>query len=260
MDRLPTLFLSHGAPDLPIQERPVTQFLRSLSAQFPKPRAILVISAHWLTARPRVSKALQPKTIHDFSGFPSALYDLQYPAPGAPELADRVAELIDGCELHPTRGLDHGTWTPLMLAYPEADIPVTQLSIQPDQDPTYHWQLGQALAPLLNEGVLIIGSGSATHNFAAFGTEYEAPVPQWVQIFDEWLAQTIASGDWSALLDYRQRAPFAIENHPTEEHLLPLFVALGAGGTIVQGTQLHRGYSYGAFSMAAYAFREESPN
>jgi 4,5-DOPA dioxygenase extradiol len=199
-----------------------------------------------------------PSHLGDFSGFPAALYDLQYPAPGAPELADRVMELIDGCELHSTRGLDHGTWTPLMLAYPEADIPVTQLSIQPDRDPTYHWQLGQALAPLRDEGVLMIGSGSATHSFSAFSPNYETPPPQWVQIFDEWLAQTIERGDWSALLDYRKVAPFAIENHPTEEHLLPLFVALGAGGTIVQGMQLHRGYSYGAFSMAAYAFREES--
>jgi 4,5-DOPA dioxygenase extradiol len=255
MDRLPSLFLSHGAPDLPIQERPVARFLRSLAAQFPKPQAILVISAHWLTDRPTVSKALQPKTIHDFSGFPAALYDLQYPAPGASVLADRVLELLHGCEVHATRGLDHGAWTPLILAYPEADIPVTQLSIQPDRDPTYHWQLGQALAPLRAEGVLIVGSGSATHNFSGFNPEYEATTPQWVRIFDEWLAKTIEQGDWSALLNYRTQAPFGIENHPTEEHLLPLFVALGAGGAIAQGTQLHQGYSYGALSMAAYAFQ-----
>lgn len=258
MNKLPAIFLSHGAPDLTIREGAVTHFLRALHEQFPKPKAILVISAHWLTNSPMVSAAPHPRTIYDFSGFPEPLYQLNYPAPGAPELADRVVSLLTQanipCETHPERGFDHGTWTPLILAYPAADIPVTQLSIQYYRDPRYHWQLGQALAPLRQEGVLIMGSGGITHNLNAFGEDYNAPPLYWVQQFDQWLAKTIEQGNWEALIGYRQLAPYAPENHPTEEHLLPLFVALGAGGATAKGIQLHRSYTYGAFSMAAYAF------
>ncbi|WP_228061772.1 DODA-type extradiol aromatic ring-opening family dioxygenase [[Phormidium] sp. LEGE 05292] len=206
-----------------------------------------------------VSAAKQPRTIHDFSGFPEPLYQLKYPAPGAPELAERIVSLLAQanipCDIHPERGLDHGAWTPLILAYPAADIPVTQLSIQYYRDPLYYWQLGQALEPLRHEGVLIVGSGGTTHNFYAFDEDYHAEPPYWVQQFDEWLAKTIEQGNWEALIGYRQLAPFASENHPTEEHLLPLFVALGAGGATARGIRLHRSYTYGAFSMAAYAFK-----
>jgi 4,5-DOPA dioxygenase extradiol len=150
MDALPTLFLSHGAPDLPLQHGAVTEFLRSLHQQFPKPKAILVVSAHWYSAMPMVSQAVAPRTIHDFSGFPAALYKLDYPAPGSPKLADRVVTLLNqagiSAQTDPDRGFDHGTWTPLILAYPAADIPVVQLSIQYHRDVTYHRQLGQALA------------------------------------------------------------------------------------------------------------------
>jgi len=259
MDTLPTIFLSHGAPDLVIRESAVTQFLRDLHQQFPQPKAILVISAHWNSQLPMVSAAKHPKTIYDFSGFPEQLYHLSYPAPGAPELSDRILSLLHQAgipgDLHPSRGLDHGAWTPLILAYPAADIPVTQLSIQSHLNPLHHWQIGQALAPLRHEGVLIIGSGSATHNLAAFNRDYHAPPPNWVQEFDRWLSNTIEQGNWETLLQYRELAPYAQENHPTEEHLLPLFVALGAGGVAVQGKQLHSSYVYGVFSMAAYAFR-----
>jgi 4,5-DOPA dioxygenase extradiol len=255
---LPAIFLSHGAPDLTIRDGAVTHFLKSLAQKFPKPQAILVVSAHWNSDLPMVSAAKNPKTIHDFSGFPQALYEIEYPAPGAPELADRVVGLLNQagipCETHPTRGFDHGAWTPLLLAYPAAEIPVTQLSIQYDRDPLHHWKVGQALELLRSEGVLIIGSGSATHNLSAFSEHYDDPPPSWVQQFDEWLAQTIIQGDWESLLKYRQVALYAAENHPTDEHLLPLFVALGAGGHQAQGTQLHHSYTYGAFSMAAYAF------
>jgi 4,5-DOPA dioxygenase extradiol len=260
MNSLPTLFLSHGAPDLPLQAGAAGQFLRSLAQKFPQPQAILVISPHWPTEHPQVSAAPQPRTIHDFSGFPAELYQLCYPAPGAPELADRVVALLAQAGIsattHPTRGFDHGTWTPLILAYPNADIPVTQLSLQPDRDPEYHWQLGQALAPLRQSGVLIIGSGSATHNLSAFNPQQDAPPLPWVQEFDDWLAATIERANWEDLRHYRQLAPYAQENHPTPEHLLPLFIALGAAGTNIQGRSLHRSYTYGAFSMAAYAFSE----
>jgi 4,5-DOPA dioxygenase extradiol len=253
---LPAIFISHGAPDLPLRSGEATTFLKQLSQQFPKPKAILVISAHWNTPSPTVSAAAQPKTIHDFSGFPDALYQLTYPVAGAPELAERVVKLLDekglNGQLHPNRGLDHGAWTPLMLSYPLADIPVTQLSIQYALSPKQHFQLGQALEPLRHEGVLILASGGATHNLRAFAEDYDAPPPLWVQQFDDWLAEAIATGNLEALLNYRHLAPHAAENHPTDEHLLPLFVALGAGGD--QRTQLYKGYTYGAFSMAAYAF------
>ena len=258
MNSLPAIFLSHGAPDLPLREGAVTVFLRSLPQQFPRPQAILVISAHWQTDSPLVSIAPHPPTIYDFSGFPATLKQLSYPAPGAPELADRVITLLAHadivCAPHLTRGLDHGAWTPLMLAYPAADIPVTQLSIQSRREPHYHWQLGQALEPLRHEGILIVGSGGITHNLAAFNQQYDAlPLP-WVQQFDEWLATTIQQSNWEALLQYRQYAPYAHANHPTEEHLLPLFMVLGAGGANAKGTQLHHGYIHSALSMAAYAF------
>jgi 4,5-DOPA dioxygenase extradiol len=205
-----------------------------------------------------VSAATNPRTIHDFSGFPQALYKLNYPAPGSPELAERVVTLLAQsriiCETHRSRGFDHGTWTPLILAYPTAEIPVVQLSIQYDRDAVYHRQLGQALGSLREEGVLIIGSGGATHNLSAFSSDDDAPPPPWVKQFDDWLASTIEQGDWESLLHYRSLAPYAQENHPTEEHLLPLFVVLGAAGTNPKGNQLHRSYSYGTFSMAAYSF------
>jgi 4,5-DOPA dioxygenase extradiol len=258
METLPTIFLSHGAPDLPIRSGAVTHFLRSLHQQFPKPKAILVISAHWYSPVPTVSAAAAPRTIHDFSGFPQALYALNYPAPGSPELADRIATLLTQsglpCAIDASRGFDHGTWTPLILAYPAADIPVVQVSVQDHRDVAYHRQLGQALAILRQEGILIVGSGSATHNLNAFGYEYDAAPPVWVQQFDEWLSTTIEAGDWDSLMQYRQLAPYAQENHPTEEHLLPLFVALGAGGPNAKGQLLHRSYTYSVFSMAAYAF------
>ncbi len=258
MNPLPALFISHGAPDLPIRDGAVTHFLKSLHQQFPKPTAILVISAHWHSAEPTVSTAIWPQTIYDFGGFPDAVYQLDYPAPGAPVLAERVIDLLAqaGIPSHadPARGLDHGAWTPLILAYPDADIPVTQLSIQYQAGALHHLKIGQALAPLRAEGVLILASGSATHNLRAFNSCYDAPPPDWVKVFDEWLAERIGAGNWADLLDYRQIAPYAKENHPTDEHLLPLFVALGAGGTNPKGLQLHRSYNYGGFSMAAYAF------
>ncbi|HEY9763363.1 MAG TPA: class III extradiol ring-cleavage dioxygenase [Trichocoleus sp.] len=258
MPRLPVLFISHGAPDLPLRSGAVQDFLRQLPQTLPHPQAILVVSAHWNSPEPWVSAAPEPKTIYDFSGFPDALYQLKYPAAGAPELANRVVELLSkagfAAATHPSRGLDHGAWTPLMLVYPEAQIPVTQLSIQYQQGGEHHFRLGRALEPLRDEGVLIVASGAATHNLRAFNPTYEAPPPDWVTAFDDWLSDAIAQHDTQSLLNYRQLAPHAADNHPTEEHLLPLFVALGAGGKDAQGRQLHSSYTYGVFSMAAYAF------
>lgn len=256
---LPTLFLSHGAPDLPIRTGGTQDFLKGLFQNIPTPKAILVVSAHWLTAQPTISTAAHPATIYDFGGFPPHLYDLVYPAPGYPDLAEKIAKHLTQTGF-PTRtskerGYDHGVWTPLILADPAGQIPVVPLSIQPQETPDYHARLGKNLAFLRDEGVLIIGSGAATHNLYSFGSSYNATPPTWAIAFDAWLADTLAKNDITSLVNYRNLAPYAAQNHPTEDHLLPLFVALGAGTNLAgRGRQIHRGFTYGAFSMAAYAF------
>lgn len=257
---LPTLFVSHGSPDSLLYKSPSRDFLKQLGSQLETPKAILVISAHGASQVPTVSTAIQTTAIHDFWGFPPELYAMSYTALGAPELATQVTKLLAQAgfqvNTNSSQKLDHGAWQPLLLMYPEAQIPVTQLSIQPHLSTSHHLHLGRALASLRQEGVLILTSGSATHNLRAFGAySFDATPPDWVKQFDDWLAMTIAHNDVDALLNYRQQAPYAAQNHPTHEHLLPLFVALGAGGDSVQGMQLHSSFTYGVLSMAAYAFR-----
>jgi 4,5-DOPA dioxygenase extradiol len=258
---IPSIFISHGAPDLPLRPSSVRDFLKRLGETIEKPKAILVISAHWNTDIPMVSGSIRPQTVHDFSGFPPELYRLNYHALGSPQLAERVHHLLQSSnfpsQIVANRGLDHGAWDPLILIYPDADIPVTQLSIQPHLDPAYHLQLGQAIAPLREEGVLILASGTATHNLWAMA-EHDSQPPQWVSEFAEWLNQNVIEGNLQALLDYKNIAPYARKNHPTPEHLLPLFVAIGAGGENSTATQIHQSYTYGVFSMAAYSLFRKS--
>lgn len=263
MVRFPSLFVSHGSPNLPLLPCPARDFLtqlgRDLDAALGKPDQILVISPHWLTTTPIISAAPQMRAIHDFGGFPAELYQMTYPAPGSPNLADAVVAQLQEASIavatYPSRGLDHGAWVPLKLMYPEADIPVTQLSVQPRWTIADQIQLGQALAPLRDNGTLILASGSATHNLSQFGRYAldDAP-PTWVAEFDAWLHGAIALPDRNRLVNYRTLAPHAAQNHPTEEHLLPLFVALGAGGETAAGRLLHASFTYGILSMAAYAF------
>lgn len=259
MAAIPALFVSHGAPTLPLEDSPARHFISRLGAELVPPKAILAISAHWETDKPAVSAAAQPETIHDFHGFPEALYRLRYPAPGSPELADRVAMLLRErgltADIDPSRGLDHGAWTPLLLMYPQAELPVTQLSVQPRRDAAYHWRLGEALRPLREEGVLILASGSATHNLREFrgNNAYSEPAA-WARAFGEWLASTLEHGRTEDLLDYRARAPEAVRNHPTDEHLLPLFVAAGAGTPGERPKRIHSSYAYGVIGMDAYRF------
>jgi 4,5-DOPA dioxygenase extradiol len=254
----PAVFVSHGAPTLAIEQNDTVEFLKRFGEELGRPEAILCVSAHWNTEAPEVSGAETPETIHDFGGFPAELYRMRYPAPGAPNLAGRVCDLLDGaglpCTISPRRGLDHGAWVPLKLIYPEAEVPVTQLSVQPEMGTAHHFRLGRALAPLRDEGVLIIATGSATHNLSLIGRG-EVP-PEWAKEFDEWLYRKITDGALEELLDYRRLAPHATVAHPTEEHLLPLFVALGAGseGPRARGRSLHRGWTWGSLSMAAYGF------
>ncbi|HEX8721533.1 MAG TPA: class III extradiol ring-cleavage dioxygenase [Pyrinomonadaceae bacterium] len=254
----PAVFVSHGAPTLAVEENDTTEFLRRLGGGLGRPRAVLCVSAHWNTMTPTVCAAERPETIHDFGGFPEELYRIRYAAPGAPALAARVAGLLDAsglvCAVSRERGLDHGAWVPLRLMYPSADVPVAQLSIQPQQDPAYHLRLGRALAPLRTEGVLVLATGSVTHNLARLGAG-GAP-PEWAREFEEWLHGKVTGGAVEDLLDYRRLAPHAQTAHPTDEHLLPLFVALGAGGDAdtSRGRSLHRGWTVGSLSMAAYSF------
>lgn len=245
----PPIFISHGAPSLVIDDIPARSFLQNLAPRLNRPKAILVASAHWNTRSPAISAVKAPETIRDFGGFPDELYQMRYTAPGAPELAQRVSELVPGMQVSATRGLDHGAWVPLKLLYPDADIPVTQLSVQPHAGARHHYEMGQSLKPLLDEGVLLMGSGSLTHNLYEIGRA-DANARRAAQEFADWVNEKLLANDVDALLDYRRAAPFAEFNHPTEEHFLPLFVALGAGAG--HAAALHRSMEMGILSMDAY--------
>ena len=247
---MPSLFLSHGAPTLPLTDTPARTFLSGFGATIARPTAILVISAHWETSVPTIGAVDRNDTIHDFGGFPQALYELRYPAPGTPAVAARASDLLraDGieCRIDRSRGLDHGAWVPLLL----------QLSVQPHLGPRHHLLTGRALAPLRQEGVLIIGSGSLTHDLSEFrGHGPNDPAPAWVNAFADWFHSALASGRTEDLLDYRRQAPFAVKNLPSEEHLLPLYTALGAAGENARAERLHASSTYGILRMDVYAFR-----
>ena len=258
MARFPTLFVSHGSPLILTEDTPAAAFLKRLPESLPTPKAILCVSAHWMTVAPEVSMDPIPRTIHDFWGFPEPLYTIEYPAPGAPDIARQAMDLLLRADLPvapaPKHGYDHGTWVPLKLAYPKADIPVVQISVQPRKDALWHFRLGQALAPLRDEGVLIIGSGAMTHNLEAYFTGgYETP-PAWVDAFADWTHTALRERSFGALLDFERAAPYAAENHPTPEHFLPLFAALGAAGERPQAERLHASTDGAVLRMDAYAF------
>ena len=256
---LPTLFISHGSPMLSLTPSPARDALAALPATLPEPpRAILVASAHWERASTALTGSAHPPTIHDFGGFPKALYDIEYPAPGAPDVAARAVALLAAAGIaatvDPARGLDHGAWVPLMVAWPEARVPVLQVSLQSHAGPARQVELGRALAPLRAQGVLVVGSGSWTHDLGRYrGQPIDTAAAADVDAFGDWMAGAVLRGDVAALVDYRAQAPNAVENHPTEEHLLPLFVAMGAAGG-VPGRQIHRSTQYGVLRMDAYAF------
>lgn len=260
MTRLPTLFISHGSPMLALIDSPARRFLQQLGQSLPRPRAIVVVSAHWETlGGPAVSLASRPETIHDFGGFPRALFDIQYPAPGAPEVGEQATALLEAggfaVQRSAGRGLDHGAWVPLLLMYPEADIPTLQVSVLRDGDAGAHERLGQALAALRGQGVLVIGSGSLTHNLYEFrGQDIDDAAPAWVSEFSDWMSDKLLQGEREALLDYRRQAPYAARNHPTAEHLMPLYAAMGAAGPGAQAERIHTSYEYGVLAMDAYAF------
>ena len=256
---LPTLFLSHGSPMTALRDSPARRFFQGLGATLGRPKAILVASAHWETPYPAVNAVAVNDTIHDFGGFPRPLYEMKYPAPGAPALAERVAELVAAAGLHcgidRSRGLDHGAWIPLSLIWPAADIPVLQISIQSHLGPAHHMQVGRALAPLRDAGVLIVGSGSFTHNLRILDrSALDAPQMPGAIAFANWFDSALTARRTADLLTYRTRAPAAVEQHPTDEHLLPIYVALGAAGEGAKARRLHDSVEFGALRMDAYEF------
>ncbi len=250
---LPALFVSHGAPTLPLDDVPARDFLVQLGRSLPRPQAILAVSAHWQTAEPTLTSASRNTTLHDFRGFLKPLYDLRYDAPGAPEVAAAVAEDLQragfAARLNDQRGLDHGAWVPLMLMYPNADIPVFQLSIQPRLGATHHIALGQALSRFRETG-LILASGGMVHNLAALDWN-SGPEPDWSADFSDWMDAALIGRHDDDLADYRARAPHAAHAHPLEDHILPLFVAYGAGET---ARRLHTSTTFGSLRLDAYAF------
>jgi 4,5-DOPA dioxygenase extradiol len=253
--KMPTVFLSHGAPTLAVEETDETRAWAELAKELPRPREILAVSAHWDTDAPMVSTAAKPATIHDFNGFPAELYQQRYAAPGATSLAARVVKLLGDaglpCGSDPSRGLDHGAWVPLKWMYPQADIPVTQLSVQSRKGARHHHELGKALSPLRDDGVLILASGGIVHNLREIQWQAREPVA-WARSFNDWMAARVQSASIDELLDYRARAPEAVRSHPTDEHLEPFFVALGAGG--LPARRLELGFTYGSLGMDSFVF------
>jgi 4,5-DOPA dioxygenase extradiol len=259
-DLLPTLFISHGAPTMPLENIPARAFLMELGGQYRNAKAVLCISAHWETPRPAVNSTYdEMETIHDFYGFPSELYKIKYPAHGSPELAEHVADLLRDagmpCDIDRKRGLDHGAWVPMMLMFPRADMPVLQLSIQRGLDPTKHYALGQAINALREEDVLILGSGGAVHPLGYAPLGPGAATDQWAIEFDDWLTNAVNRGDKESLLNYKTSAPYPERAHPYPDHFMPLLAAFGAAGAGARGKVMHHSWHWGDLGMGAYEFK-----
>jgi 4,5-DOPA dioxygenase extradiol len=259
------IFVSHGSPMTALEPHAAGAFMQRLGpaidAAFGRPRAVLAVSAHTLARAPLLLAAPQHAAVYDFGGFDQKLYTLRYDAPGAPALAVEVEALLRQAGFDPQRleqgGLDHGIWTPLRYMWPAADVPVLPLAFVPSWSPRQLFDFGAALAPLAAQGVLVMGSGSITHNlqrvFAGGLRDIDRAATPESTAFRDWFAQRGAARDWDALLDYRAQAPHAALMHPSDEHLLPFFVAAGVAGAL-PATRLHASLTYGELGMDAYAF------
>lgn len=236
--RIPALFVSHGSPMFAVQPGSTGPALAAWAQQYAAQlQGIVLMSPHWMTHGLGVMTTAQPETLHDFGGFPEPLYALQYPAPGSPELAAQVLDLLQQSDVpstvplgvDPQRPFDHGAWVPLLHMLPQADVPLVQLSLPAQVSTAQIYAIGQALAPLREQGILLMGSGGMTHNLRELRRE-DGPTEPYVSDFCGWVEHTLQSGDLQAMLDYRARAPHAARAHPTDEHFLPIYFALGAGG------------------------------
>jgi 4,5-DOPA dioxygenase extradiol len=258
-----TLFVPHGAPTFATHPGEAGAALAQCATRLPTPRAIVAVSAHWETEVPTVGVAAQLETIHDFYGFPRELYAIRYPAKGSPDAAREVAQALAAAghdvDLDPRRGLDHGAWVPLRMMFPRADVPVVPLSIQPQLGPTHAWRVGRSLLPLRDDGILVIGSGNLTHNLGDYArvARGSGETPSYVREFADWMWSRLEARDLASLLDYRRAAPAAARAHPTEEHLVPFFVALGAAGDRCEVERIHAGVDDYVLAMDAFAFAPE---
>lgn len=250
--KLPALFISHGAPTLAIEQSATTSALARIGQNLPKPRAIIIMSAHWQSAKLEISSNPQPKTWHDFSGFAPELYELQYPAAGQPALAETLAQQLTArgitCRVNPLRVSDHGVWAPLLHLYPEADIPIVQISLPRHYDSIACYQLGAQLAQLRAEQILLIGSGNITHNLQALRWQAES-IDETAKDFKVWLLQQLKT-DIPSALDWQQYPNYQ-NVHPSDEHLLPLFFALGAGQRV---SVVHQSMAHHSLGMDIYRF------
>jgi 4,5-DOPA dioxygenase extradiol len=243
---------------MPLEDIPARKFLKELGTHFYKAKAVLCISAHWATSIPTVNALKWPETIHDYYGFPEELYKMEYHAPGHPELAQHVAEIIQAadipCHIDGQRGLDHGTWVPLMLMFPQANIPVIQLSIQQHLDPSQHLEVGRAIEGLRSENILIMGSGGAVHPLGYAGARFVGEPNEWALKFDQWLTDAVTRGDEHLLTNYQQQAPYPERAHPYPDHYMPLISAFAAAGEGAKGSVIHHSWS-GDLGLAAYQFQ-----
>jgi 4,5-DOPA dioxygenase extradiol len=254
---LPSVFVSHGSPMHALQPGAAGDAWQALGRRLGKPRAIVTASAHWETNLPMLTGSGKPETIHDFYNFPEALYRLRYPAPGAPEIAQRAQALLKAAgftaAIDGTRGLDHGAWSPLLYMYPDADVPVVELAVQPELGTRHHLAVGRALRPLAEEGVLVMGSGHMTHNLRDWARGAGQPAP-YAKSFQEWVRKKIEAHDYDSLAEYRSLTPDGARSHPTDEHFLPLFVALGAAPGKGQAERVYDAIDGGVLAMDAYLF------
>ena len=261
MSRTPVLFVSHGAPTFALEPGELGPRLTAVGDALPRPRAVLVVSPHWMTRGLSVATTVRPQTVHDFGGFPRPLYAIQYPAPGAPQLAQRTIDVLRAAgwpaEADVRQGLDHGAWVPVRFLYPDADVPVFQVSLPAAATPQQAYALGQALQPLRDEGVLVVGSGSLTHNLSEFRLhahgDTQSAEPYALE-FAAWIRQAVEARDDTRLVDALAIAPHARRAHPTPEHFLPLLVAAGAASGDGDVQTLEGGVTYGALSMDSYLF------
>lgn len=262
----PAVFLSHGSPMTALEQDSYTQAVHELGQSLPRPEAIVVVSAHWEASGPiRVTASEKPQVIYDFGGFPHELYTLAYPCPGSPALAAEIVALLEKTGLPATlderRGLDHGAWIPLRMAYPSAEIPVVQVSLPRPRTPQLLLRMGMALGTLRERKVLLLGSGGVVHNLrlVRFGDK-KAPVEGWARSFDDWVAARVQALDTMTLATYRDKAPHADRSVPTTEHFDPVFAVLGACRPEDQPFTVHEGFHYGNLSMRCFTLRASEPN
>ena len=260
MNRLPSVFVSHGSPTFAIDPGPAGPLLAQLGRELPRPGAIVVLSPHWMTRGIRVATTETPETIHDFGGFPEELYRIQYPAPGSPDVAMRVLELLNADGWNPVPdedwGMDHGAWVPIRHLYPDADVPVVQVSMPHDLDAAGAVRLGRTLAPLAHEGILLLGSGSITHNLreVRWSSGQGGDAPTYATEFVDWARTAVQDHDEDALANYLKSAPHALRAHPTPEHYLPLPFAFGAADRKAPVRVIDGGMTFGVLAMDAYVF------